>query len=328
MPLHDVGYRAWAGRQSSRLWRWWVIALTGIQLALRSTWLSRTLVVSWVPAVIVGIGFFVYEQSIVVPELRRPIAQLVAMSGGGLELATLVSQQPEEVRQQVWASLLLLFFRYPQAIVMLVVVGIVAPKLVSGDLRNRGYLLYFSRPIRIWEYMLGKTCVIWFFLALITTLPALVLYVVGLSLSPQLDVAMLTWDLPLRILAASLVLMIPVGAVALACSAMTIETRYAAFAWFSVWVVGWVSYSVLSIGELAGEQPRPRFRRGEMMGPGDFHTRWELVSPYHVLGRVQQWVFGLFPDDKSIWPYWLVLGTVTLVAVWFVHRKLRSRLHS
>ena len=169
MPLHDVGYRAWAGRQSSRLWRWWVIALTGIQLALRSTWLSRTLVVSWVPAVIVGIGFFVYEQSIVVPELRRPIAQLVAMSGGGLELATLVSQQPEEVRQQVWASLLLLFFRYPQAIVMLVVVGIVAPKLVSGDLRNRGYLLYFSRPIRLCEYMLGKTCVIWFFLALITT---------------------------------------------------------------------------------------------------------------------------------------------------------------
>ncbi|MEZ6134035.1 MAG: hypothetical protein R3C53_03895 [Pirellulaceae bacterium] len=329
MPLHDVGYRAWDGAISSRLLRWWVIAIVGVQLSFRSSWLSRTLIVSWIPAIMVGALFFAYEQSIVTQQVREPIAMIVAMAGGSSELVETVMRNPEDARQQVWASLIMSFFRYPQAIVMLLVVGIVAPRLISYDLRNRGYLLYFSRPIRIWEYMLGKISIIWFFLALITTIPALCLYVVGVLLSPQVDVLWLTWDLPLRILAATTVLILPVASVALACSAMTIESRYAAFSWFALWVVGWVSYSVLSMGEWE-EHLRMRGppRRGELPDIIDIYSRWELLSPYHVLGRTQQWVFGLYPADRTIWPHLILLATVTFVSLWFVHRKLRSRLHS
>ncbi len=331
MPLHDVGYRAWKGVKSSRLLRWWVVASVGIQLAFRSSWLSRTLIVSWVPAIVIGIGFFAYEQSIVNPPLRNGISGVVAMATGDRELINMVRQDPEEVRQQVWASLVLVFFRYPQSIVMLLIVGIVAPKLISYDLRNRGYLLYFSRPLRIWEYILGKSFVIWFFLSLITTLPALALYVVGVFLSPQLNVVVQTWDLPLRILVASAMLMLPVASVALACSAMTIESRYAGFSWFAVWIIGWASYWVLSLGDRIRliQNNRPS-RRGEppWLEAEELQSRWELLSPYHLLGRVQQWIFGLYPDDRAIWPYFAVLATVTIIALWFVHRKLRSRLHA
>ncbi len=324
MPLHDVGYRAWEGTKNSQLWRWWVIASVGVRLAFRSTWLSRTLLVSWVPAVAIGIGFFFYEQSLVDGSYRQPIHGMVLASSGSVQLAELALQDPAKVRQQVWASLLLTFFRYPQAFVMLIVIGIVAPRLISYDLRNRGYLLYFSRPIQIWEYIFGKSLIIWIFLSLITTVPALMLYVVGLSLSPQAGVILLTWDLPIRVLVASLVLMVPTTAVALACSSMTIESRYAAFSWFALWIVGWVSYSILSFSPLAaradlGSRPASSI---------SFQTRWELLSPYHLLGRVQQWVFGLYPDDRSIWPYLAVLASVTLVSVWFIHRQLRSRLQS
>ncbi len=331
MPLHDVGYRSWSGVKSWRWTRWWVVALVGIQLALRTSWLSRALAFSWIPAVVIGVGFFAYEQSIVNPQLRTGIANLVLLASGDRELAQTVMLTPEAVRHEVWSSLVLSFFRYPQAIMMLITVGIVAPKLISYDLRNRGYLLYFSRPIRVWEYMLGKSLILWFFLALITTIPALSLYVVGVLLSPQLDVIGLTWDIPPRILAASCVLMLPTASVALACSAMTIESRYAAFSWFALWIIGWVSYSVLSFGERLENTPirvpRPR-RRGGLIEVLDFQSRWELVSPYHLLGRVQQWVFGMYPEDKEIWPYLLVLGTVTLVSLWFVHRKLRARLQA
>jgi ABC-2 type transport system permease protein len=334
MPLHDVGYRAWSGGKSSTWLRWLVIALVGIQLALRSSWLSRTLIVSWIPAVGIGVGFFVYEQSLVSPQLREGLATLVATSSGNVQLATAVMVEPESVRQQVWATLVMFFFRYPQAGLMVVLVGIVAPKLISYDLRNRGYLLYFSRPVQIIEYIFGKGLVICFFLALITTLPALALYVVAVFLSPQLDVVLLTWDLPLRILLASLVLMLPVAAVALACSAMTIESRYAAFSWFAIWVVGWVSYSVLSVGErMQVEFVSRAARQSRRGGPGlldvnQFQSRWELISPYHLLGRIQQWVFGLYPEDRAIWPYFLVVTSVALLSLWFVYRQLRSRLHS
>ncbi len=335
MPLHDVGYRVWEGVKSWRLCRWWVVAVVGIQLAFRSSWLSRTLVFSWIPAIGIGMGFFAYEQSIVNPQLRVGLANLVLLASGDRGLSQTVLQSPASVRHEVWSSLVMAFFRYPQAIMMLIVVGIVSPKLVSYDLRNRGYLLYFSRPIRIWEYMLGKSFILWFFLAMITTIPALGLYVVGVLLSPQLDVVWLTWDIPLRILAASCALMLPTAAVALACSAMTIESRYAAFSWFALWVVGWVSYSILSFGERMNDlQVRVQMQAGsprpgrQLLLGSDFQSRWELLSPYHLLGRVQQWMFGMYPADREIWPYLLLLVVVTLVSIWFVHRKLRSRLHS
>lgn len=329
MPLHDVGYRAWSGLKSWRWTRWWVVAAVGIQLAFRTSWLSRMLAFSWIPAIVIGVGFFAYEQSIVNPTLRVSIANLVMLASADGDLARSVMRSPEDVRHEVWSSLVLAFFRYPQAIMMLITIGIVAPKLISYDLRNRGYLLYFSRPLKIWEYMLGKSLILWFFLALITTIPAVCLYVMGVLLSPHLNVLELTWDIPLRILVASATLMLPTGAVALACSAMTIESRYAAFSWFAVWIVGWVSYSILSFGERLGDASV------DISGPGrrvmqivDFQSRWELLSPYHLLGRVQQWVFGMYPEDRAIWPYLLMLSMATLVSLWFVHRKLRSRLQA
>lgn len=322
MPLHDVGYRPWKSEKTSYYTRWLVIASTGIRLALRSNWVSRLLLFCWLPALAVGVGFFVYEQSIYRPELRVPIANVITLAGASVGTATQVMKDPESSRYEVWSSLLLIFFRYPQGLLMLVVVGLVSPRLISYDLRNRGYLLYFSRPIQIWEYILGKSLIICFFLAMMTTVPATILYLVGLSLSPQSDVILNSWDLLPRVFVASLVLMLPVTAVALACSAVTVESRYATFAWFAVWAVGWVSYSVLTVATL-GRPARGQFRRGI-----DVVSKWELVSPFHLLGRVQQWVFGLFPQEHSIVPYLAVLTTVTVVGFWFVHRRLRSRLHS
>ena len=330
MPLHDVGYRSWEGNKSSTRWRWRVIAATGIQLAFRSTWLSRTLLLSWVPAIVFGIWFFFYEQSIVHPQYRQLIQSIVLSAGEGgrtSELAQAVLADPAAARHEVWASILLVFFRYPQGVLMVILVGLVAPRLIAADLRNRGYLLYFARPIQPAGYIFGKSLVIAAFLAMMTTVPALVLYVVGLCLSPDLSVITTTWDLPLRVLAASLVLIIPVSAVALACSAMTIETRYAAFSWFAIWVVGWVSYSVLRVGEAAGQSP-PDFPAEGALASQLMTSQWELLSPFHVLGRTQQYMFGLFPADRSIIPFFATLAAVTLVSLWLVRRQIVSRLRT
>ena len=347
MPLHDVGYREWDGAKMSARWRWWVIAVVCVQLAFRSSWLGRTLIISWIPAIALGAGFFAYEQSLAHPEMRRTAVQVLRLAGASPQLIRTARADPEAARHQIWSALLLVFFRYPQAILMLIVVGIVAPRLISADLRNRAYLLYFARPIRISEYILGKALTVWTFLALITTAPALVLYLVGLALSPDLHVALVTWDLPLRILVASVVLMLPTTAIALACSAMTIDShrgriirremavgivnglifsRQAAFTWFALWIVGWVAYSILSVGELASQPPTYGGDRDPVWRAMNFISRWELISPYHLLGRVQQWVFGLYPPDRSIAPHMSVLATVTVVGYWMIHRRLRSRL--
>lgn len=325
MPLHDVGYRGWQGNKASAGLRWMAIALTGIQVAFRSSWLGRTLILAWVPAIAIGALFLLYEQSITQPEMRQMGGRMLQMAGASPQLAAAALSNPAESRHEVWAALLMGFFRYPQAVLMVIIVGIVAPRLISFDLRNRGYLLYFSKPISIAEYIFGKVLVLWAFLAMVTTLPALVLYGVGLALASDLGVFMDTWDLPLRILLSSVVLMLPTAAVALLCSAMTIESRYAAFAWFAIWIIGWVTYSVLSAGEFA-DQMRSVRGSDEMPALMGFYSRWEIVSPYHLLGRVQQWVFGLFPAERSILPSLGVLGGVTILSFSLVYRQIRTRL--
>ena len=114
-----------------------------------------------------------------------------------------------------------------------------------------------------------------------------------------------TWDLPLRILAASVVLVIPTASLALCLSSMTQETRYAGFAWFAVWILGWFTYGIMNAVEAIGE-PQPV--------PGsDAITGWSYVSLYHTLGHVESWVFG-FADFSDIAWFAAILLLITIVS--------------
>jgi ABC-2 type transport system permease protein len=196
-------------------------------------------------------------------------------------------------RHHVWSLLLLTFFRYPQAVLMVLLVGMIAPPLISQDFRSRAFLLYFSRPITPLEYVWGKAIVIWGYLAAVTTLPALVMYVVGVLLSPSISVVCDTWDIPLRVLAASGVLLIPTTSLALFFSSLTTESRYAGFSWFAVWGLGWAAYANLEA-----------LRMGR---------QWSMISLYHVLGHVQTWVFGLSTDLNEVTASATLLLVVTIL---------------
>ena len=211
---------------------------------------------------------------------RRALPQLLRQLPHSEAAAEAWLNNPAGSRHAVWSLLLMTFFRYPQGTLMVLLVGMIAPSLVSLDFRSRAFLLYFSRPITPFEYIVGKAMVVWCYLAAITTLPALTLYVLGVLLSPEIGVVLETWDLPFRILGASLVLMVPTTALALFFSSMTSESRYAGFAWFAVWGLGWAAYANLEAVS-AGKQ-------------------WSMISLYHMLGRVQAWVFGLSTDINDV----------------------------
>jgi hypothetical protein len=209
---------------------------------------------------------------------------------------------------------------------MFLVIGQVAPALVAQDVRTKAFLLYFSRPLARLEYVLGKMAVVWAYLLLITALPGLVLYVLGVLFSPDWRVVLSTWDLPLRILGASAVLMIPTTSVALALSSLTSETRYATFGWVALWAVGWAAYLLLW---------------ANLPATADAH-RWELVSLYHTLGTVEYWVFGLkhelvevlpaaaragilpSPANVHVWPAAIQVAAVTGISLAILFRRVSS----
>jgi len=260
---------------------------------------------------------FVYEFSLSQPVQRVGVHTLLNdMPNSGPVIKSILAD-PAGSRREVWAYLLLTLFRYPQGLLMVLVVALVAPPLISRDMQSRAFLLYFSRPLGRIDYVLGKMIVVWTYLALITTVPALSLYVLGVFLSPDFSVVGDTWDLPPRILCASVWLIVPTTAMALCFSSMTKESRFAGFAWVAVWALGWAAYANLTALDLHSRR----------MGENGFESRWTLISLYHSLGKVQTWVFGLEPDFASVLAPITLLSVLTLVSLavllWRISAPLR-----
>lgn len=311
MPVFDVGYRPWNAKREPEWWRVWVIATTGIRLAWKNHWLRRMLFVAWLPAIYFGIAFFAYERALeegAGERLGRAI--IMRMPEGRANVNQVFSGQSAE-RRPVWSFMLMTLFRYPQGILMVMLVGLIAPPLISRDLRTRSHLLYFSRPLGIAEYIFGKAAVVAVYLFLISTLPAVCLYVLGVMLSPHLSVVHDTWDLPLRVGAASLVVIVPTTAIALAFSSLTEETRYASFGWFAIWVLGWVAHSSLMIMDAA------RLDRSPM----DVPSRWTFVSLYHTLGDLQMAIFGFDVETHRLQLAAAIIVGLTVLSLTIVFRR-------
>lgn len=346
MPLHDVGYRGWQGRLRAG-GAAAVIATTGIRLAWKSRWLRRVILFAWSPALVFAGGFFAFEQAVdegAIGAARHVSRRLDGFGMFGTLLAESLGgslDDPEQARRTVWSRLLLAFMRAPQAVLLAVVVGLVAPRLIAGDLRAKAWLVYFTRPVSQSDYILGKVGLLATIVSLVTLVPAVVLWLVGVLVSPSIWVAVATWDLPLRILAAAIAVTLPTVLLALAYSALTAETRIAAFAWFATLVSCWITHGALTAADLAAsvrpaaagapeamidrddpfddgpqagvERPRDRRRRGWLAraaGIDGTIDRWAWLSPFHAQGVVQAWIFGIETRFAAVLPSLLSLAVV------------------
>jgi ABC-type transport system involved in multi-copper enzyme maturation permease subunit len=395
MPLHDVGYRPWQGERLGSGSAIGVIALTGIKLAWTSRWLRRMVFFAWSPALVFAMSFFAFEQAI--DEGRLANMRDAARAGRNLDgvgmlgtvLADTLGRTPghaagtravrreggppedpkvdvAETRRVVWSRLLLAFMRVPQALLLAGVIGLVAPSLVSRDLRAKAWLVYFTRPVGRVEYLLGKAAILGVLVAAITVLPALALWLIGVLVSPSVWVAVDTWDLPLKAVAASVVLAVPTVLLALAYSSATAESRIASFAWFATWAACWIAHSTLTTADMvaaarqaettvaAGSGQREgrtgswvedpfgdleedasrverrssssarssgnglprRFRwLAKAAGMDPSIDRWAWLSPYHALGVMQAWIFGIETRPQAVVPSLVSLAIVSLVAL-------------
>ena len=389
MPLHDVGYRPWQGDRLGSGAAVSVIALTGIRLAWSSRWLRRMVFFAWSPALVFATSFFAFEQAI--DEGRLANMREMASTGRNLDgvgmLGTMLSDtlgaQPRraagqppvdpkidiaQTRRLVWSRLLLAFMRVPQAVLLAVVIGLIAPALVSRDLRAKAWLVYFTRPVGRLDYILGKALILGALVAAITVLPALSLWLMGVLVSPSVWVAVDTWDLPLKVVAASVVLAVPMVLLALAYSSVTAESRIASFAWFATWAACWIAHSTLTTADMvaaarqaqtgdstvvvqrdqrdgvgavasswdedpfgdleagpSASQQRPlsngRPRGGQFRwlakaaGVDSQIDRWAWLSPYHALGVVQAWIFGIELRPQAVAPSVISLCVVSVLAV-------------
>lgn len=144
MPIHDQGYRRYAGRREPHGRSWWVIARAGLQERLRERRFLALLLLAWAPFLVRGVQIYVAS--------NYPQASFLAPSAGTFR---------EFLDQQS----LFVFF----------VTIYVGAGLIANDRRANALQLYLSKPLTRVEYITGKLITLVVFLVGVTWAPAMCL---------------------------------------------------------------------------------------------------------------------------------------------------------
>jgi ABC-2 type transport system permease protein len=152
MPIHDQGYRRYAGDRTRVGQAWIVIARAGIRTMLGKRVFLGLLLLAWFP-------FFV-----------RAVQMYAAAN---LPQAAFLRPTAETFRQFLDQQEIFVFF-------MTVYVG---AGLIANDRRVNALQIYLSKPLTRAEYVFGKLAVLMTFLLLVTWVPAIVLLIVQIAFS-------------------------------------------------------------------------------------------------------------------------------------------------
>jgi len=236
MPILDQGYQHWTGTLSGHAWRWLAITRHGVRIGMKGRFLRIAIMVSWLPAIILALALsmwgFVERKSAYV----MPVVDFLVEAG---LLDRRVAADPIYYRVDVWTICYDNFF-VTELWLSMILIAMVGPSLISQDLRFNALPLYFSRPLRRIDYFVGKLGIIATFVGMVTVIPALIAYVLGLLFSLDITIVRDTFPLLLSCIAYGVVISVSAGLFMLALSSLSRNSRYIALSWIVICCVGFL----------------------------------------------------------------------------------------
>jgi ABC-2 type transport system permease protein len=149
MPIHDQGYRRYAGGKTPHGQAWSVIAKAGIRTLLGKKTFLGLLLLAWFPFIIRAIQIY---------------------ASANFSQVAFLAPNPETFHD----------FLEQQGFFVFVITVYVGAGLVANDRRANALQIYLSKPLTRVEYVFGKLAILMAFLLLVTWVPAIVLLLVQL----------------------------------------------------------------------------------------------------------------------------------------------------
>ncbi len=147
MPIHDQGYRRYAGRRQPAGRRWWIIARAGLLGMIRRRTFLGLLLAAWLPFLVRVVQIYV---------------------SANFQQASFLAPKTETFREFLEQQGLFVFF----------VTVYAGAGLIANDRRVNALQIYLSKPLTRLEYVIGKLAILAAFLLLVTWAPAMTLLVV------------------------------------------------------------------------------------------------------------------------------------------------------
>ncbi len=255
--IKEHGYSHWEGKLMKRRRPWWPITRLSLKLAFRKKHFRPVFAFSFFPAFFFLVAIYISER---VEDFR------FMMRGN---LPQFLEINPNFFKNYLAGDFLLF---------MLTLIMVFAGAgLVADDLRFNALSLYFSRPLRKRDYLVGKSAVIAFFVLSLTLLPGLIFIIIKLLFSGSFGfLAAYPW-VPLAVLVYSLFLTIFFCFYTIFLSSLSRNARYVAVMIFAVYffsdflfwfLYNWLRHPYLSllslkinlqqIGAFIFRQPTPQ----------------------------------------------------------------------
>ena len=288
MPIYDQGYQRWKGELQRYPVRWWPILRHGVLDIVKKRKYLILLLLSWLGPFARGVQLF----------LQRPARDLASSLGGNLSIPGLggifadgMDFYYQVLQQQSFAVLLFVIF--------------VGSDLVARDRRFNALQIYFSKPLSLNDYILGKLGILGSLVFFLAWLPLILLWLFALSLSLRANYLQDVWMLPLATTLYVLLMIVVMGLLMLALSAIGRRAIFIA-----------VSFIII-------------FGYGPMQGVTEIlkgitgNDYWGLIRISGNLGDVGRWWFGL-PNMNDYHP---ALSLALLAGICaLAYQQLRRRI--
>ena len=274
MPIFDQGYQHWNGQLSGHAWRWLAVTRHGFRAGLKSRMVRYVLFAAWVPALALVLMLCFWGLMERGSSLATTFMQFMR------SIQPELADKPKDYRVDIW-RLSYNAFLYFELLFSMILVLLIGPGLISQDLRFNTLPLYFSRPLRRIDYFLGKLGVVVLFLSLVTIVPSLVAYVLGLAFSLDLSIIGDTFPILLGALAYGLIISLSAGCLVLALSCLSRNSRYVTLMWLGIWFVSGV-VSTMLVGVNAEQRRYSYYEQIEVPRPGRFEgqTRQQRMDDF------------------------------------------------
>jgi hypothetical protein len=221
MPVYEETYRGWAGTLAPRPRSWWIIARTGVRLQWRRG-MMVLLMISALPFVVRAFQIYASTRLQNWAELAEAVQQLRVDAG-------------------FFAA-----FLHGQVFFLLLTTVISGAGLIANDRRFHALPLYFSKPLTLGDYLLGKALVVAAYGLLVTMVPAVLLLLLRLALATDTTFLQEYWWVLFAIAGQSLLMILPLTGLVLVLSAGAGNARSAAILCFALWMVPDIFRAILS----------------------------------------------------------------------------------
>lgn len=242
------GYQHWRG-QSTGIWtRRWTITRYGLRLCWRSRLLKILFAVVWVSALgLVALHFMVGQvlspDSALLSYFTQNFGRRAkAVIDGMAAWILLYPEISVDGLYRFTLSYASLFY----GTLCFYAVALFVPKLISHDLSSRAILVYNSKALTRFDYLLGKFGIVATLVAALAVAPLVMIWFLGNLLSP--DWSFFWYGLPAlgRALAVGGVTTVSLSLFALAVSSLAKKTSSATAFWILAWVVSGFAASAAS----------------------------------------------------------------------------------